>query len=295
MSFLGTGIGFLIGGTFTYLWGWHSLFLIMVLLIFTLIEIIKVMPTNDSNKPKETQPFDFVGLISLLIFIVTFILGVKLNGFLLIVSLLAILYLIYHGRRENIALFVDFSIFKNKSFNKLIFISFINNASMVGIIFIFPLMAANLFKITTINVGIILFIISVVSFLISLISKKLLRIMSNMSMIRGTLFLQLIGFIILIVVGINNFSLTILGVFVIYSSFTILSVAISIEVSKILNDNDKSMGLGIFNLINFLGMSFGPAIASRILSFNNNFIYAFLFFIIALIITNIISIFGKRN
>lgn len=292
---LGTGIGFLIGGTFTYLWGWHSLFLIMVLLVFTLIEIIKVMPTNDSNKPKETQPFDFVGLISLLIFIVTFILGVKLNGFLLIVSLLAILYLIYHGRRENIALFVDFSIFKNKSFNKLIFISFINNASMVGIIFIFPLMAANLFKITTINVGIILFIISVVSFLISLISKKLLRIMSNMSMIRGTLFLQLIGFIILIVVGINNFSLTILGVFVIYSSFTILSVAISIEVSKILNDNDKSMGLGIFNLINFLGMSFGPAIASRILSFNNNFTYAFLFFVIALIITNIISILGKSN
>lgn len=114
-------------------------------------------------------------------------------------------------------------------------------------------------------------------------------------MIRGTLFLQLIGFIILIVVGINNFSLTILGVFVIYSSFTILSVAISIEVSKILNDNDKSMGLGIFNLINFLGMSFGPAIASRILSFANDFIYAFLFFVIALIITNIISIFGKSN
>lgn len=292
---LGTGIGFLIGGTFTYLWGWHSLFLIMVLLIFTLIEIIKVMPTDGSNNPKETQPFDFVGLISLLIFIVTFILGVKLNGFLLIVSLLAMLYLIYHGRRENIALFVDFSIFKNKSFNKLIFINFINNASMVGIIFIFPIMAANLFKITTINVGIILFIISVVSFLISLISKKLLRIMSNMSMIKGTLFLQLIGFIILTVVGINNFGLTILGVFVIYSSFTILSVAISIEVSKILNDNDKSMGLGIFNLINFLGMSFGPAIASRILSFNNDFIYAFLFFVIALIITNIISIFGKSN
>lgn len=292
---LGTGIGFLIGGTFTYLWGWHSLFLIMVLLIFTLIEIIKVMPTDGSNNTKETQPFDFVGLISLLIFIVTFILGVKLNGFLLIVSLLAMLYLIYHGRRENIALFVDFSIFKNKSFNKLIFINFINNASMVGIIFIFPLMAANLFKITTINVGIILFIISFVSFLISLISKKLLRIMSNMSMIRGTLFLQLIGFIILTVVGINTFGLTILGVFVIYSSFTILSVAISIEVSKILNDNDKSMGLGIFNLINFLGMSFGPAIASRILSFNNDFIYAFLFFVIALIITNIISIFGKSN
>jgi DHA2 family metal-tetracycline-proton antiporter-like MFS transporter len=292
---LGTGIGFLIGGTFTYLWGWHSLFLIMVLLIFTLIEIIKVMPTDGSNNPKEAQPFDFVGLISLLIFIVTFILGVKLNAFLLIVSLLAMLYLIYHGRRENIALFVDFSIFKNKSFNKLIFISFINNASMVGIIFIFPLMAANLFKITTINVCIILFIISVVSFLISLIFKKLLRIMSNMSMIKGTLFLQLIGFIILTVVGINNFGLTILGVFVIYSSFTILSVAISIEVSKILNDNDKSMGLGIFNLINFLGMSFGPAIASRILSFNNDFIYAFLFFVIALIITNIISIFGKSN
>ncbi|MDT3959905.1 MFS transporter [Staphylococcus kloosii] len=292
---LGTGIGFLIGGTFTYLWGWHSLFLIMVLLIFTLIEIIKVMRTDGSNNPKETQPFDFVGLISLLIFIVTFILGVKLNAFLLIVSLLAMLYLIYHGRRENIAVFVDFSIFKNKSFNKLIFISFINNASMVGIIFIFPLMAANLFKITTINVGIIIFIISFVSFLISLISKKLLRIMSNMSMIRGTLFLQLIGFIILTVVGINNFSLTILGVFVIYSSFTILSVAISIEVSKILNDNDKSMGLGIFNLINFLGMSFGPAIASRILSFNNDFIYAFLFFVIALIITNIISIFDKSN
>lgn len=292
---LGTGIGFLIGGTFTYLWGWHSLFLIMILLIITLIEIIKVIPSGYVNNQKETQPFDFIGLIFLLIFITTFILGVKMYGFLLIISFLAILFLIYHGKRENIALFLDFSIFKQVAFNKLVLLSFINNASMVGIIFLFPLIAGNLFKITSINVGIILFSISIVSFLISLLSKRLLSIISNIKLIRGALFLQLIGFIILSIAGLNNFSLTILGVFVIYSTFTILSVAISIEVSKILNENNKSMGLGLFNLINFLGMSFGPAIASRILSLSNDFTYAFFFFVLALILTNVLPILGRSN
>lgn len=292
---LGTGIGFLIGGTFTYLWGWHSLFLIMILLIITLIEIIKVIPSGYANNQKETQPFDFIGLIFLLIFITTFILGVKMYGFLLIISFLAILFLIYHGKRENIALFLDFSIFKQVAFNKLVLLSFINNASMVGIIFLFPLIAGNLFKITSINVGIILFSISIVSFLISLLSKRLLSIISNIKLIRGALFLQLIGFIILSIAGLNNFSLTILGVFVIYSTFTILSVAISIEVSKILNENNKSMGLGLFNLINFLGMSFGPAIASRILSLSNDFTYAFFFFVLALILTNVLPILGRSN
>lgn len=292
---LGTGIGFLMGGAFTYLWGWHSLFLIMILLIITLIEISKIMPSGYANNQKENQPFDFIGLMFLLIFIITFILGVKMYGILLIISLLAILYLIHHGKRENIALFLDFSIFKQMVFNKLVLLSFINNASMVGIIFLFPLISGNLFKITSINVGIILFIISIVSFLISLLSKRLLNIISNIKIIRGSLFLQLIGFIILSIAGVNNFSLSILGVLVIYSTFTILSVAISIEVSKILNDTNKSMGLGIFNLINFLGMSFGPAIASRILSFSDDFTHAFFFFVLALILTNVLFILGRSN
>lgn len=291
---LGTGIGFLIGGIFTYLWGWQSLFLIMTLLIITLAEIIKVMPSGYANSQKEDKPFDFIGLAFLLIFIITFILGVKIHGLLLIISLLSIFYLIHHGRNRYISLFIDFSIFKNPVFNKLVFISFINNASMVGIIFLFPLLAGNLFKITSISIGIILFIISILAFLISLISKNLMEVIGNINIIRGALFLQFIGFFLLIIEGTNSFNLSVIGVFAIYSSFTLLSVSLSIEVSKMLNDNNKSMGLGIYNLINFLGMSFGPAVASRILDVSSRFDYTFLFFILALILTNILSIYMKK-
>ncbi|PLS06673.1 hypothetical protein CVD27_06995 [Neobacillus cucumis] len=56
---LGSGIGFLLGGFFTHSWGWHSLFLLMSMSIFTLLGIIWFVPSGYANQKKLTQPFDF--------------------------------------------------------------------------------------------------------------------------------------------------------------------------------------------------------------------------------------------
>jgi len=87
---LGLGIEFLIGGTFTFLWGWHSLFLLMLLVVLTLIGLFMFMPSGYADKKKVTRPFDVVRLSYLLIFVVSFILGVKMNGYLLIITALSV-------------------------------------------------------------------------------------------------------------------------------------------------------------------------------------------------------------
>ncbi|ALC83778.1 MULTISPECIES: MFS transporter [Bacillus] len=292
---LGSGIGFLIGGTFTYLWGWHSLFLLMVLVVVTLIGLFKVMPSGYANGQKEIRPFDFIGLLFLLMFIVSFILGVKLNGYLLILTVLSVFCLMAHGKRKDLVLFVDLSVFRHFAFNRLLVTSFVNNAGMVGVVFLFPLLAERIFHFTAIGTGLILCVISILAFLMSFVVKKSLHVISGRQLIGYSAIIQLIGFLILATVGVSQLVFAILGVFAVYSAFTMMTVAINIEIPQTIEKGKNAMGLGIYNLINFMGMSFGPAISSRILDSFSHFSYAFTFFVVILILSNVLSLIGVNK
>ena len=292
---LGSGIGFLIGGTFTFLWGWHSLFLLMLLVVLTLIGLFVVMPSGYANGKKITSPFDFIGLFYLLIFVVSFILGVKMNGYLLIITALSVVGLVTHGNRKDLALFVDLSVFRHFAFNRLLVISFVNNSAMVGIVFLFPLLTEQRFHHSAIGTGFILGVISIFAFLISFIAKKSLHVISSKQLIGYSAIIELIGFLILATVGVRQSVFATLGVFSIYIAFTMMTVAINIEIPQTIEKDKNAMGLGIYNLINFLGMSFGPAISSRILESFTHFSYAFTFFVTMLILPIILSLIGSNQ
>ncbi|TCP27092.1 DHA2 family metal-tetracycline-proton antiporter-like MFS transporter [Scopulibacillus darangshiensis] len=292
---LGSGIGFLIGGTFTYAWGWHSLFLLMLLVVLTLIGLFTVMPSGYTNQQKEARPFDFIGLLFLLIFVVSFILGVKMNGYLLIITVMSVVGLMAHGKRKNLVLFVDLSIFRHFAFSRLIMISFVNNAAMVGMVFLFPLLSEQHFLLTAISTGLILGVISILAFLISFIAKKSLNVISSKQLIGYSTVIQLTGFLMLASVGVTQLVFAMLGVFAIYIGFTMMTVAINIEIPRTIVKDKNAMGLGIYNLINFLGMSFGPAISSRILNSFSHFSYAFIFFIVILILSIVLSLINVQK
>lgn len=292
---LGSGIGFLIGGTFTYAWGWHSLFLLMLLVVLTLIGLFTVMPSGYTNHQKETRPFDFIGLLLLLIFVVSFILGVKLNSDLLIITVMSVVGLMAHGKRKDLVLFVDLSIFRHFTFNRLIVISFVNNAAMVSMVFLFPLLSEQLFHLSAIRTGLILGVISILAFLISFIARKSLHVINSKQLIGYSAVIQLIGFLILASVGLTQLVFAMLGVFAIYIGFTMMTVAINIEIPRTIDKDKNAMGLGIYNLINFLGMSFGPAISSRILNSFSHFSYAFIFFIVILILSIVLLLINVQK
>jgi MFS transporter, DHA2 family, metal-tetracycline-proton antiporter len=286
---LGSGIGFLLGGFFTHFWGWHSLFLLMSMAIFTLLGIILFMPSGYANHKKLTLPFDFLGFLYLLTFVVTFILGVKLNGDLLIITVISVFFMGIHGKRQDVGIFMDLSVFRFYAFNRFLLLSFINSAAMVGIIFLFPLLAGQQFHVSALKTGFILAGISIFSFLLSFVIRPAItRIQGNGRLVVAVV-LQFIGFLLLAIFGVNQFAVASVGVALISISFTILTIVINIDIPHTIKKEKSAMGLGIYNLINFLGMSFGPSIASRILNVTSSFSLSFGFFVSLLLVALLLS------
>ncbi|QTL52256.1 MFS transporter [Priestia aryabhattai] len=292
---LGSGFGFLMGGILTHTWGWPSLFLFMSLTLLTVFGLYYFVPSGYAGKEKVTKPFDFSGLFYLFLFVISFILGVKLNGYLLILSVLSILLLGLHSKKQGVLLFIDFSVFQSYSFNRLILVSFINNAAMVAILFLFPLQAIRTFHVSAILIGLILCSISIVAFLISLLVRKAIHFISNKKLMIIFIGLQLIGFSLLIFLSLHSMIMTTLGVLFIYISFSALSVIINIEIPHTIEKEKMSMGIGVYNLFNFLGMSFGPSISSRLLEMSSNLNFSFFFFVVLLILSFMLSIVERKS
>ncbi|USL45227.1 MFS transporter [Priestia megaterium] len=292
---LGSGFGFLMGGILTHTWGWPSLFLFMSLTLLTVFGLYYFVPSGYAGKEKVTKPFDFSGLFYLFLFVISFILGVKLNGYLLILSVLSILLLGLHSKKQGVLLFIDFSVFQSYSFNRLILVSFINNAAMVAILFLFPLQAIRTFHVSAILIGLILCSISIVAFLISLLVRKAIHFISNKKLMIIFIGLQLIGFGLLIFLSLHSMIMTTLGVLFIYISFSALSVIINIEIPHTIEKEKMSMGIGVYNLFNFLGMSFGPSISSRLLEMSSNLNFSFFFFVVLLILSFMLSIVERKS
>ena len=69
--------------------------------------------------------------------------------------------------------------------------------------------------------------------------------------------------------------LTVLGTILIFISYSTIQVALNSLIPLPLNANRIGVGLGLYNLTNFIGMALGPALASKLLELGAN--YAFLF------------------
>ncbi|WP_180960189.1 hypothetical protein [Neobacillus cucumis] len=79
------------------------------------------------------------------------------------------------------------------------------------------------------------------------------------------------------------------GIALINIGFTILTIVINIDIPHTIKKEKSAMGIGIYNLINFLGMSFGPSIASRILNVSSSFSLSFGFFVSLLLVALLLS------
>ncbi|MBT2601736.1 MFS transporter [Bacillus sp. ISL-53] len=292
---LGSGLGFLIGGILAFTWGWHALFLLMSLTLLTVFGLYFLIPSGYAGKERIKEPFDILGLFYLIIFVTSFILGVKLNGYLLLLSIISVLLLGLHSKKKEIVLFIDPSVLRNFSYNRLILIGFINNAAAVATLFLFPLMMNRAFHLSAIRIGFIICMVSIISFLISFMIRKTAWFMSNEKLMFISIVMQLVGFCVLAFFGTPSILMAIIGLFLIYSSYSTLTVIINLEIPQHLEREKAAMGLGLYNLINFLGMSFGPSMSSRILGIYTNFAFVLQSFAVLLFVSLLLLLVGRKN
>lgn len=287
---LAVGVGPLVGGAITDLLGWPYLFLLMVISSIGIWLLFKFMPKEENNL--SPVHFDFTGGILLFALVTTFLLGVNIDMMFFFLSI--ILLILFKGWMEKAKRpFIDNELFKNITFLRVITIGFIMNVALLANLFLIPLFLENKYAMEPFSIGIIFFIASLFSVLSSLFTGKIVSLYGSINIIYTASIIMIIGFLILGLFSNTNIIIISIAVILTIISYSGIQVALNTLVPQTLNPEKTGVGLGLYNLLNFVGMAFGPAASSKILEYTNS--YSLNFFLIALLISGHFLLLSKLS
>ncbi|GAB6586656.1 hypothetical protein bcgnr5404_35260 [Bacillus luti] len=278
---LAVGIGPLVGGAITNTLGWPYLFLFMVISVIGIFLLIKFMP-EEAQHTEEAFHFDYMGAVLLFAFITTVLLGVNINSWLFVLSVV-FLFLFTVRMKKAEHPFIDIELFANKPFLRLITVGFIINVALCASLLLLPLLLGREHGLSPFVIGIALFVASLFGIASSFITGKIVPLFGNVNMIYVASVVMIVGFLILGIIP--NGSLLYITVAVVFTfiSYSAIQVSLNTFIPKTLNPSKVGVGLGLYNLINFFGMAFGPAVASKIMESTNS--YRLNFILIVLLIS----------
>ncbi|MDI9206569.1 MFS transporter [Ligilactobacillus saerimneri] len=178
--------------------------------------------------------------------------------------------------------FIDIALLADQSFVRVIANDLIINIILLGVLLLLPLLLADIYQLSSVTTGAIFFLAALFSSTASMLSGRLLVHYNQVALIYGGTGLMIIGLIILSIFASHSLLLTILGTILIFISYSTIQVALNSFVPLALNDDCIGVGLGLYNLTNFIGMALGPALASKLLELGAN--YSFLFLGVVLVV-----------
>ncbi|WP_223065932.1 MFS transporter [Paenibacillus caui] len=296
---LGSGTGLLVGGFMTQMFGWHSLFLLMFIVVLAFISLLIIMPKDakEHGTParKNIHPFDTFGALLTSAFIITLLLGINMRLYLLVLSaalLVAILYWMPRAAQP----FIRMDLLKNTSYLRMLVIGFINNMTVVAAVFLLPQRLSQNMNNSMSMIGVVLFTGAMFSFLTTFAGGKVAAKVSSTSLTVIASLLSLAGYLVLGLVSSTGLTATLLPLIAVYIGYAALQVSLNIMVPDTIQAKEHmGAGLGLYNQVNFVGMAFGPALAGRILEISAHD-YSFILILLgALFIVPILIACAKKD
>ncbi|PEB73184.1 MFS transporter [Bacillus thuringiensis] len=275
---LAVGIGPLVGGAITNTLGWPYLFLFMVISMVGIFLLVKFMP-EEVQHTDEVFHFDFIGAFLLFVLITTVLLGVNINSWLFVLSV-AFLFLFKAHMKRAESPFIDIELFTNKPFLRLIAVGFIINVALCASLLLLPLLLGRGHGLSPFVIGIVLFVASLFGIVSSFITGKIIPAFGNVRMMYVASVVMIIGFLILGIIPDGNLLFILFAVILTFMSYSAIQVSLNTFIPKTLNPAKVGVGLGLYNLINFFGMAFGPAVASKIMESTNGYRLNFILIVI---------------
>ncbi|MDA1567425.1 MFS transporter [Bacillus cereus] len=275
---LAVGIGPLVGGAITNTLGWPYLFLFMVISMVGIFLLVKFMP-EEVQHTDEVFRFDFIGAFLLFVLITTVLLGVNINSWLFVLSV-AFLFLFKAHMKRAESPFIDIELFTNKPFLRLIAVGFIINVALCASLLLLPLLLGRGHGLSPFVIGIVLFVASLFGIVSSFITGKIIPAFGNVRMMYVASVVMIIGFLILGIIPDGNLLFILFAVILTFMSYSAIQVSLNTFIPKTLNPAKVGVGLGLYNLINFFGMAFGPAVASKIMESTNSYRLNFILIVI---------------
>ncbi|MEK4007611.1 MFS transporter [Paenibacillus sp. FSL H3-0333] len=278
MMTLGSGAGFLLGGAITTFFGWHFLFLFMFLIALGFFGIYAFMPRAYLREDHDRQQFDKAGAVMVTLIIVSFLLAISLNLWLFIITLIMIVLMKAYASKDRMNPFADIHMLKLKPFQKLLAATSLNSASIVAVLYLFPLLLTHTYRISPVTIGLILFATALFNVGTNLLAGRLLQIWTPKRLISVFSLIAIAGFVLMAQGANTSLALLVVALVCIYIGNCAVQIGLNHSVPLTVPAPASAAGFGLFNLINFAGMAAGPALSSRMLSLNSPYWAIFLFF-----------------
>lgn len=256
------GLGPVVGGVIAQSFGWNFLFLVTCFVFILLPILYKHTPMEK----QERVTFDFlggsllaIGTVSLLIFLTT------LHFLYLIASLIAYVLFWKHIQKVKTA-FIQPELLKNYRYLMLLFIGFSAFALHFATLFFLPLLLFDLFQKEAIEIGLIIFPGAMLSALNSILIGRLIdRFGTKSTMIGGNVLLLLSTLLFAFILNISP-SLNLVAYLFMSLGFFTLTASVQNELTRLLPASQIGSGVGVLQLMNFFGISFGVTIAGILIT-----------------------------
>ncbi|MBD2843670.1 MFS transporter [Paenibacillus sp. IB182496] len=258
-----SGVGPVIGGFVSGAYGWPYLFLISSLVVFT-IPFFRMWLPREAPKPGRV---DFFGALLLAVSIGAFILMITTFLWWLLPVSLVFAWLFYLRTRRAAHPFVSLDLFRNASFRSAILTGFLGMLTLFSIMFVMPLYLAEFKSLSTTMVGLVMFPGAMSSALIGRSAGAMTDRRGSLPVVYIAFGLMCAGFLLTSTfIGAHVAAISAVLILCMVS-FPFFQASTASLVSTTLPADQIGVGMGIYNLCNFMAGAFGGAIIGRILDF----------------------------
>lgn len=256
-SSLGFGLGPVVGGAITDYLDWNYLF-IFTLMVMLLIPILsRLLPKEEVSK----GTFDVVGAL---------LTGLTVTSFLVFISTLqwyyALIGLVLMGllwlRINRMDLpFIQPMLLKNKGYRTVLYMSYLGFTTHFAILVLMPLMLQHVFSKNPTSVGLIIFPGALLSAVAAIYVGRLIDRYGNIKIMLMAHVLLTVSTVIFYFLSPMSEYMIMFGYMFTSFGFSSLSSSSTNEVSRILPDEHIGSGIGLKQLLQFVGAATGPVIA----------------------------------
>lgn len=287
---LGFGLGPVIGGGITQLFGWNFLFVVTGLVLL-LLPVFKVyLPVEQ----KSEGSFDVIGALltgggvtSLLLYLSSFSL------YLLCLSVLFFVVLVLYSNKKEDP-FIRVSLFKNSRYVSILLVGLIAFMTHFAFLFVMPVMLSNLFQKEPATIGFVIFPGAMLSAFAAIYVGRWIDRFGNLPVMRAGLLSLLLSAILFSLFATKAFYMT--AIFYMFTSigFSSLTSSLANENSRILSKDEVGSGMGMLQLVQFFGGALGVAVAGLLIegqkAFALDVIYrnVFIFYTILVVVSMVI-------
>ncbi|WP_432369438.1 MFS transporter [Staphylococcus chromogenes] len=257
-------IGTLSGGFISTYLHWTNMFLIALIVVFTLPFLFKLLPKENSVNKAH---LDFIGLVLIATIATTVMLFItNFNWLYMVGALIAIAVFAFYIKNAKHPL-VDKSFFQNKRYASFLFIVFVMYAIQLGYIFTFPFIMQQIYHFELDTTSLLLIPGYLVAVVTGALSGKIGNYLSSKQATITAITLIALSLILPAFTVSQHVSIFVISMIFFAGSFALMYAPLLNETIRTIDVNMTGVAIGFYNLIINVAVSVGIAIAAALIDY----------------------------